>query len=126
MKKALVWLLIMAVPAIVWAYKAPTDYAKISDRVLINAGVEIELLPKLLPDGKVNPDFVKYRNASSWVYLQDKDTFRILIEVNGTLLANPLASGIASCPAGKRQAVLVRTRLQEAAEEPIKPMEIEP
>ena len=128
MKKLLAWILIMVVPAAVWAYKAPVNYAKVSDRVFINAGQEVELPVKILPDGTVNPDFVIRRNSDCRVYLKDKDTFRILAEINGTIIDNPLATGTASCAVNKRQSVLVRTRLEEPSNEPIEPkvLEIKP
>lgn len=100
------------------AYSPPTDYQTVSGRVITNAGQEVELQVRQIDD-KPNPTFVKYRNASSRLWLKDRDTFRILVEINGQILANtPLATGSVSCDADKRQPIYVRVRIEDPATEP--------
>lgn len=102
-------------------YKAPTNYQTANSRVITNAGQGLELQVRLI-DGKPNPNFTKYRNASSRIWLKNKDAFRILVEVNGVVLDVPLATGTASCPADKRQPVFVRVRIEDEATEPAEPV----
>lgn len=121
MKKTLL-ICLMLIPVLAWAYSPPTDYQMANDRVITNAGQEVELQAMMIGD-EPNPNFIKYRNASARVWLKDKDTFRILAEVNGKVLTGvPLATGTASCGALQSQPVFVRMRIEKATVQPEAPV----
>lgn len=118
-------ILLLLVPVLAWAYAPPTAYKKTSDRLFTNVGQQVELQARLI-DGKPNPLFVRYRNASSRIWLKNGDTFEIYAKINGVLVNQVLASGKASCKATKRQPIYVRVRIEEEAPEPIEPILIGP
>jgi len=103
--------------AVAFAYTPPIAYEEAGDRVFTNAGQTLELQARTI-DGKPNPDFHKYRNASPRVWLRNGDVFRVLVELNGEVINQSLGEGVASCAENKRQPLYVRVRLEDEADEP--------
>ena len=105
-------------------YKEPMSYAKTGDVIFANAGQEVELLEREV-DGKLNPLFVKYRNASARIYAKNGDIVRILFECNGVVdTSNPLAAGKVICKSTERQPFYSRLRVEEPTEKiPAEPSE---
>ena len=104
------------------AYKEPKPFAQVGDTIIVNSGQEVEFQEREI-DGKPNPRFVVYRNASSRVYLKNGTPIRVLIEVGGVVdTDHPLATGKAVCGPLEQQPFFNRFR----AEEPTKNIPTEP
>jgi len=112
MKRLAIILLALA-PVLAWAYAPPTAYKKTADRVFTNVGEEVELQARLI-DGKPNPLFTKYRNASSRVWTKNGDDWEVVWRRKGVLASEQvMATGVSSCKALERQPVYVRVRIEE-------------
>ena len=95
------------------AYKEPTAFKELDGTVLTNYGQEVELQEREIDD-KPNPLFVKYRNASSRIWLKNGKTLRILAEVDGVVdKDNPLAVGVAQCGPLEWQSFYNRLRVEK-------------
>ena len=115
--KRIAFILLLLIPAWLWAYSPPVARQTVNDRLLTNAGQSVELQAVKI-DGKPNPNFVKYRNAYPRLWLRNGDDWRILAEVNGEVLDVPLAKGSAACAALQRQPIFVRVRIEQPTAEP--------
>ena len=111
--KRIAFILLLIVPALLWAYTPPTAYVEKADRVFTRVGQEVELQARVV-DGKPNPLFVKYRNASSRVWTENGDRWEVLWRRVGIAASEQvMATGISSCKALERQPIYIRVRVEE-------------
>jgi len=111
--KRIAFILLLAIPALLWAYAPPTAYVEKGDRVFTNVGQEVELQARIV-DEKPNPLFVPYRNANSRVWTKNGDDWEVVWRRKGVPASEQvLATGVSSCKALERQPVYVRVRIEE-------------
>ena len=109
----IILILLLVVPALLWAYGPPTAYVETADRVFTNVGQQVELQARKV-DGKPNPLFVKYRNANSRAWTENGDEWEVVWRLKGVPASEQImATGISNCKALERQPIYVRVRIEE-------------
>ena len=103
--KRIAFILLLIVPALLWAYTPPTAYVEKADRVFTQVGQELELLKAS------DPNAIKYARSFSRAWLKNGDTFEVVVRVNGTI-EQIVATGEAKCEATEVQPVYVKARIE--------------
>ena len=88
------------------SYTPPTPYVENTDRVFTNVGKVLELV------ATDDPNYLTYAKSRSRAYLKNGDTYRVLIEVNGTI-TEVCASGTAVCKETEVQPVYIKARVEQ-------------
>ncbi len=140
--KRTILILMLVVPALLWAYAPPTAYVEKADRVFTNAGQMVELQARQLmidlvdaegePTGEQelipNPSFVKYRNTASRAWSKDGDDWEVVWRLKGVPASEQvMARGVSSCKPLERQPIYIRVRIEEPSfKQPVDPaLEVE-
>lgn len=68
-----------------------------------------------------DPDRAAIRNSSGRIFLEDKETFEVIVKVGG--IEHIVASGVAKAKTGKRCSIFVRVRAEADVPIPEPPVE---